>query len=210
LSLDAKILLGVGLVAAALFLAGLGAAPFVVLSSVDVAARNIETRGGQLPFLAAAQTTPLLRSVALALGLAAAGAALGLALRRPVIGLGAVLAAMLAFLPISAEGFSLFARGRSVRPLGQAVAIRAAPADVLAHEGPLENSAAWLMDLDRPVKVVNGLESSLAFGATFPEARRVFLLTGLRPETSVVQRLPAGTVHLIQQGGGRWLYSNRP
>ena len=206
-----------------------GVVPFLenVLPSVDVAARNVEARGGQLPFLTAAQATPLFRSVALALGLGAVGAALGLALRRPVIGLGAILAAMLAFLPISAEGFSLFARSRSARPLGQAVALRAGPTDILTHEGPLENSGAWLLDVDRPVKVVDGLASNLAFGATFPDARdtfwdadrlaaawrgptRVFLLTGLRPEASVVGRLPAGSVHLIQRGGGRWLYSNRP
>jgi hypothetical protein len=83
------------------------------------------------------------------------------------------------------------------------------------------------MDLERPVKVVNGLVSNLAFGATFPEARdtfwdtqqlaaawrgeaRVYLLTGLSPEASLVRQLPPDTVHLIQQGGGRWLYSNRP
>jgi 4-amino-4-deoxy-L-arabinose transferase-like glycosyltransferase len=198
-----------------------------VLTSVDVTTRNMEAKGGQLPFFAAGDALPLFRSAALALGLGAVGAALALALRRPVIGLGAVLAGMLAFLPISAEGFALFARSRSVRPLGQAVALRAGPADILAHEGPLENSGAWLMDLERPVKVVNGLVSNLAFGATFPEARdtfwnteqiaaawrgeaRVYLLTGLSPEASLVRQLPPDTVHLIQQGGGRWLYSNRP
>ena len=39
---------------------------------------------------------------------------------------------------------------------------------------------------------------------------RVYLLTGLSPEASLVRQLPPDTVHLIQQGGGRWLYSNRP
>jgi hypothetical protein len=163
----------------------------------------------------------------MALGLGALGVALGLTLRRPIIGLGALLAAMLAFLPISAEGFALFARSRSVRVVAQGVALRAAPGDLLVHEGPIENSGAWLMEVDRPVKVVGGLLSNLAFGATFPEARdtfwdaaqlesawkgqqRVFLLTGKRPEASVVRALPSGSVHLLQDGGGRRLYSNRP
>ncbi|HEU5191456.1 MAG TPA: hypothetical protein VFX14_17355 [Methylomirabilota bacterium] len=144
-----------------------------------------------------------------------------------MIGLGALLAAMLAFLPISAEGFALFAHSRSVRVVAQEVALRAGPSDVLVHEGPLENSGAWLMELDRPVKVVDGFVSNLAFGATFPEARdtfwsaarlepawkgqqRVFLMTGKRADASVVRQLPSGSVHLLREGGGRWLYSNRP
>src|SRR5256714_563892 len=66
---------------------------------------------------------------------------------------------------------------------------------------------------------------SLAFGATFPEARdrfwdgarlaqewpkpgRRFLVTGVVPERSVVRTLPAGSVRLIAEGGGRWLYGN--
>jgi 4-amino-4-deoxy-L-arabinose transferase-like glycosyltransferase len=222
-------LMVLGTAAFASFLAWQGriALPDGMLASADVAARNVGTTGGDLPFMSPGQVGQLLRSAAMALGLGALGAAVGLALRRPVIGLGALLAAMLAFLPISAEGFSLFARSRSARGLGQALALRATPADILAHEGPLENSGAWLMDLDRPVKVVNGLVSNLAFGATFPEARdtfwdaprleaawmgpgRVFLLSGRRPEASVVRGLPPGSVHLILQGGGRWLYSNRP
>jgi len=93
------------------------------------------------------------------------------------------------------------------------------------HEGPLENSGSVLLAIDRPVTVVNGLQSNLAFGATFPEARdrfwdgarlarewpkpgRRFLVTGLPPERSVVRTLPAGTVHLVVHGGGRWLYVN--
>lgn len=219
------IVLGAAAVGATLVWQGHIALPAAVLASADVSSRNVGA--GDLGYFGPIQAGTLLRSVAMALGLGALGTAAGLALRRPLIGLGALLAAMLAFLPISAEGFSLFARSRSVRALGQAVALRAAPADIIAHEGALENTGAWLMDMDRAVKVVNGLVSNLAFGATFPEARdtfwdaarlerawtgdrRVFLLTGARPETSVVGRLPAGSVHLLQEGGGRRLYSNRP
>jgi len=221
------LVLSVAAVACVLMWQGWITMPEGVLTSADVTARNAGSAIGGMAFLSAAEAGSLFRSAAMALGLGALGAALGLVLRRPVIGLGALLAAMLAFLPISAEGFALFARSRSVRIVAQGVALRAAPGDVLVHEGPLENSGAWLMELDRPVKVVDGLVSNLAFGATFSEARetfwddaqlesawkgapRVFLVTGKRPDASVVRRLPPGSVHLLQEGGGRWLYSNRP
>jgi hypothetical protein len=74
-----------------------------------------------------------------------------------------------------------------------------------------------------PVHVVNGLQSNLAFGATFPEARdvfwsatrlrqawaapgRCFLVSTVEPEDSVARWLEPA--HLLAQGGGRWLYSN--
>jgi len=77
------------------------------------------------------------------------------------------------------------------------------------------------------VQIVNGLQSNLAFGSTFPEARpifwdtpalakawagdgRVFLLSASTPARSAVRELPAERVHLLVEGGGRRLYSNRP
>lgn len=196
--------------------------------TVDLAARNMAARGGQeMPFMPLVQLRPVFGSLALIFGLGGLGAALGLALRRPMVGLGALLAAMIAFLPVTVEGFALFARSRSVRTLTEAIALRANPLDVLAHEGAIENSASWLLSLDRPVAIVNGLQSNLAFGATFPEARevfwdarrlrevwqgerRVFLLSAAGPEQSVMRDLRPAEVHLLAHTGGRWLYSNRP
>jgi hypothetical protein len=140
---------------------------------------------------------------------------------------GALLTAMIAFLPISVEGLTLFAQSRSVRVMADAIQLRIGPADVIAHEGALENSAAALLRLDRRVQIVDGLRSSLAFGSTFPEARpvfwdgealagawasdrRVFLLSASTPARSVVTRLPPERVHLLVHAGGRRLYSNRP
>jgi hypothetical protein len=77
------------------------------------------------------------------------------------------------------------------------------------------------------VQIVNGRQSNLAFGSTFPEARplfwdtgalarawagdrRIFLLSAATPTRSVVRELPAERVHLLVEGGGRRLYSNRP
>ncbi|OGL17739.1 MAG: hypothetical protein A3K12_02690 [Candidatus Rokubacteria bacterium RIFCSPLOWO2_12_FULL_71_19] len=196
--------------------------------TVDVAARNMAARGGEeMPFMPLAQLRPVFGSLALIFGLGGLGALAGLALRRPTVGLGALLAAMIAFLPVTVEGFALFARSRSVRAMTEAIALRAGPSDLLAHEGALENSASWLLTLERPVKIVNGLQSNLAFGATFPEARevfwdasrlaqawrggqRVFLLSAVSPERSAVRQLPPAEVHRLAQAGGRWLYSNRP
>ncbi|HEU5323247.1 MAG TPA: hypothetical protein VFX28_20740, partial [Methylomirabilota bacterium] len=79
--------------------------------------------------------------------------------------------------------------------------------------------------LDRPVRVVDGRVSSLAFGATFPEARDVFwdverlrtawtapgrrfLVTAVAPSHSVVRALPREAVHLVAAANGRWLYAN--
>lgn len=58
--------------------------------------------------------------------------------------------------------------------------LRLRPGDQVVHEGPLENSGSVLLAIDRPVMVVNGRESSLTFGATFPEARDRFW-DGARP-----------------------------
>ena len=108
-----------------------------------------------------------------------------------------------------------------------AIQLRIGPADVLAHEGAIENSASALLRLDRRVQIVNGRRSNLAFGSTFPEARpifwdtaalarawagerRVFLLSPSPPARSVVRDLPAERVHLLVHAGGRRLYSNRP
>ena len=209
--------------------------PAGALPSADVAARNVAARGPDLPFMSGAQLAPLFRSLTAVFGLGALAAAAGLALRRPTLGLGALLAAMLAFLPFAAEGFELFARSRSVRMLGDAVALRAVPGDLFAHEGALENSGSWLLTLDppgrapaaAPVKVVNGLVSNLAFGASFPEARdtfwdadrlaaawrgdrRIFLLSATSAERSVTRTLPPDSLHLLLEAGGRRLYSNRP
>ena len=106
-----------------------------------------------------------------------------------------------------------------------ALVLRLKPGDQVMHEGPLENSGSVLLALDRPVTIVNGLQSNLAFGATFPEARdrfwdgtrlaqewpkpgRRFLITGVGPERGVVRMLPPGSVRLIAKAGGRWLYAN--
>jgi 4-amino-4-deoxy-L-arabinose transferase-like glycosyltransferase len=201
--------------------------PTGAVEAADVAGRNMAAQGRPAATDFVGQLRPLFASISLTFGLVAAALAVATWRRLPRLGVGAMLAGMLAFLPLSVEGLTLFAKSRSVRVMTDAMLLRAAPGDVLAHEGALENSASALLRLDRRVQIVNGLQSNLAFGATFPEARgtfwdgpallrawggerRVFLLTALAPDRSVVRELPPDQVHLLLEGGGRRLYSNRP
>ena len=193
----------------------------------DVSARNMAAQGQAATTDFLAQFRPLFGPIAGIFLVATAALAVAAWRRFPLLGVGALLAAMIAFLPLSVEGFTLFAQSRSVRVMTDAILLRVRPPDVLAHEGAIENSASALLRLDRRVQIVNGRQSNLAFGSTFSEARplfwdtaalahawagegRVFLLSAATPTRSVVRDLPAGRVHLLVEGGGRRLYSNRP
>jgi 4-amino-4-deoxy-L-arabinose transferase-like glycosyltransferase len=197
--------------------------PAGALENVDVAARNLAARGQAAAGSPREAYAPVLVKCAVIFG--AATVAMAFAVRRgwPAVGVGVALAAMIAFLPTAGEGMAQFARGRSARPITEALVRRLAPADRVIHEGALENTGSLLLAARRPVHVVHGLQSNLAFGATFPEARdvfwspsrlrqawsepgRCFLVSTVEPARSVVRTL--GPVHRLRQGGGRWLYSN--
>jgi hypothetical protein len=143
--------------------------------------------------------------------------------RRPAVGVVAAVAVMLAFLPLAGEGMAVFGRTRAGRPVAEALVREVRAGDTVVFEGPLENNGSVLLTLGRRVSVVDGLQSNLAFGATFPEARDVFwdgarlraewtrpgrrfLVSAVEPDRSVVGTLPPGTVRLVVQGGGRYLY----
>jgi 4-amino-4-deoxy-L-arabinose transferase-like glycosyltransferase len=197
------------------------------METLDVTARNLAAQGqeaAQRPFDA---FRPVLALCAVVFGLGAVALGVAAWRRSAELGLIAAMAVMLAFLPAAGRGMVEFARGRSAGPIAAALARRLQPGDVVAHEGALENSASVLLTLRRPVHVVEGLVSNLAFGATFADARdifwtaaelreawsrpgRRFLISVVAPERSVVRSLPPGSVHLLAEGGGRWLYSNRP
>ena len=131
---------------------------------------------------------------------------------------------MLAVLPCVAIGLQAVSASRAVKGMAAELARRAARGDVVAHEGPIENSGAleWYSGL-RPV-IVDGRRSVLGFGATQPASRdafwdaprlreawegprRVWLVTGRAEPRSVVATLP--NARLVTATGGRRLYVNR-
>lgn len=221
-----------------LVLAGLAALCFVAwrgevtlpsstLSFADLYSRNLSARGQTAPFIPYSQLRSLSATLTLIFGLGSLGLVVAVWRGLPRFGLGVLLGVMVAFLPVAGQGFAAFAQARSVKPIADLLTMAARPGDVLVHEGALENSGSLLLALNRSVKIVDGRQSSLAFGATFPEAHerfwgvenlreawgergRVFLVSVVRPERSVVRDLPGSRVHLLLQYGGRWLYSNRP
>ena len=194
-----------------------------VLDATDVATRKAATAGGMV--IDGAMFVPLLGVCA---GVFLAGAllltALALAHSRAALPAYAVVLTLLLVLPAVATGLAASAAARAVKTIAREVAARMEGDDVLVHEGPLENSGAleWYSGV-RPV-IVDGRRSVLAFGASRPDAadsfwdadrlgavwrseRRVWLITGRRPDASLVASLPSP--RLIAAGGGRRLYVNR-
>ncbi len=196
------------------------------LTAVDVTARNLEARGqtAATPLAAFAGIMPG------AIGVFLVGTmALGFAFRRRAAGAGVavVLATVFAFLPLAGNGMAEFAKLRSARPIAEALAMRVTPGDLVMHEGALEHSGSLLLQLAVPIAVVDGLQSNLAFGATFPEAHDVFwdaprareawakpgrhfLISVVAADRSMVRALPPERVHLLIDRGGRRLFSNEP
>src|SRR5207247_1274675 len=194
--------------------------PAGAMGNVDLATRNLAARGQVSSPAPLEPYLPVLHTCTVICGAGALVLAWAAWRRRPALGAWAAVAVTLAFLPAAGDGMAVFARSRSVRPVTEALVLRLKPGDQVMHEGPLENSGSVLLALDRPVTIVNGLQSNLAFGATFPEARdrfwdgtrlaqewpkpgRRFLITGVGPERGVVRMLPPGSVRLIAKAGGR-------
>jgi hypothetical protein len=151
--------------------------------------------------------------------------ALGIAVlrRSRAVAVWSTVATLALLLPSAAEGLRLVSAHRAVKGMGEEIRRRAAPADVVAHEGPIENAGALEWYAGRRPVIVDGRRSVLGFGATRPEGRdafwdgarlraawtgprRVWLVTGRPTERSVVSRLPEA--RLVTSGGGRRLYVN--
>src|SRR5205823_2237093 len=152
-----------------------------VLATLDGSARRLAATGRSAPGSPLDAWRPLLARGAVIFGIGTVAMAVALWRRAVALGVGVALATTIAFLPtVAAEGMAQFARARSVQPLAATLAQRLRPGDVVLHEGAIEHSASALLVLPVRVGIVNGFQSSLAFGATFPEAREVFW-DGARP-----------------------------
>jgi hypothetical protein len=143
--------------------------------------------------------------------------------RRLAGGVSAVptVVTMLALMPLVAAALSLVATHRAVRTLGLEIARHAGERDIVAHEGPLENSGALEWYSSRRPVIIDGRRSVLGFAASgagdsdafwdaeMARARwgttsRVWAVTTRDPAHSLVARLPGAQV--VAAAGGRWLY----
>jgi 4-amino-4-deoxy-L-arabinose transferase-like glycosyltransferase len=199
--------------------------PRGALGAVDVTVRNLAARGQAAAAAPLAVFLGIIRASTLVFFLGTAALAVAAWRRAPTAGVAVALATVLAFLPLAGNGMAEFARVRSARPIAEALAMRLSPGDLVMHEGALENSGSVLLGLPVPISVVDGLQSNLAYGATFPDARDVFLdgprarqawatpgrhflISVVAADRSVVRALPPEQVHLLAERGGRRLYSN--
>jgi hypothetical protein len=186
---------------------------------------NLAAHGQAVPSASLDAYRPTLLTGGIIFTAAAVGMAWAAARQAPAFGAAIAIATMVAFLPVAANGVTQFARARATRPIAEALAVQWRPGAIVVHEGPLENSGALLLSVREPVRVVNGLQSNLGFGATFPEASPlfwdspqlqeawrgtapVFLVSVVSPDRSVVRSLVPATVHLVRAAGGRRLYAN--
>ena len=195
-----------------------------VLDATDVTTRKSGLAGGAVPIPPWSAFRPFVGAAALALAGGALGLAVAAAARARTLAVYATIVALALLLPSAAGALSLVSAHRAVKGIAEQVRQRAAPEDVVAHEGPIENAGAFEWYSGRRPVMVDGRRSVLGFGATRPQARdsfwddadlsrvwsgpaRVWLVTGRPPERSVVARL--GGVQLVAVGGGRRLYANR-
>ena len=195
-----------------------------VLDATDVATRKGVVAG------AAAGLDPALFVPVLGIGTVAFGvgalvlAALAVRPRARFSAAAATAATLLAVLPCVALGLQVVAGARTVKPIALELARQASAADVIVHEGPIENSGALEWYSGRRPIILDGRRSVLGFGASRPEGsdafwdrerlatawsdgRRVWLVTGRAEDHSVVTALPGR--RLIASAGGRRLYVNR-
>jgi hypothetical protein len=200
-----------------------------MVGTADAAALKSAASGLPAPVPSFDEFRPIFRINAIVFGAAALATlgALGLGAGRPerrrALAIGVVTVTMLASLPSVAMGLGLFARYRAVADLARSVAQLAAPEDVVAHEGPIENSGALEWYAGRRPVIVDGRRSVLGFGAERPEAhdlfwdaarlqqtwtsgRRVWVVSVRSPARSVVAALPGA--RLLEVRGGRSLWVN--
>lgn len=194
-----------------------------IMETADVASRKTAVAGAPNPLPAWPGFAELLGQSALVFALGTLVAVVVAARLPRLSGIGALpaIVTMLALMPSVAGGLALVSGHRAVRDLGTELRQRAAATDIVAHEGPLENSGALEWYSGRRPVIIDGRRSVLGFGSTLPdvsgrfwdaatlrarwgEAPCIWVVTTRPPQHSVVAGLP-GT-RLVAQDGERWLY----
>ena len=222
------VLFAVAAVGCAVTWMGDGSVLTSVMDVTDVATMKSAAAGLPLPVPPWGEFRPVFWVAALTFALCALALAAVLALARSAgsrrsFGVLAVAVTMVATMPGVARSLGVVAKNRAVRDLAQRVARLAGPEDVLAHEGPIENSGALEWYSGRRPVIIDGRRSVLAFGAERPESRdlfwdadrlraawtsgrRVWVVSVRSPAHSVVAALPGA--RLLGAGGGRTLWVN--
>ena len=199
-----------------------------VMDVTDVATMKSAAAGLPLPVPPWGEFRPVFWVAALTFALCTLALAAVLALARSAgarrsFSVLAVAVTMVATMPGVARSLGVVAKNRAVRDLAQRVARLAGPEDVLAHEGPIENSGALEWYSGRRPVIIDGRRSVLAFGAERPESRnlfwdadrlraawtsgrRVWVVSVRSPAHSVVASLPGA--RLLGAAGGRTLWVN--
>jgi 4-amino-4-deoxy-L-arabinose transferase-like glycosyltransferase len=195
-----------------------------VLGATDVATRKMSAAGAPPPLPPWSAFRPLVGAAAITLAVGAIALAISAALRARTAATFATVATLMLLLPSATSALSLVAAHRAVKPIAEIIARQASPADIVVHEGPIENSGALEWYSGRRPVIVDGRRSVLGFGATRPEgaatfwdagrlelawrgSRRVWVVSGRPPEQSLVAQLPGA--RLVDATGGRSLYVNR-
>jgi 4-amino-4-deoxy-L-arabinose transferase-like glycosyltransferase len=199
-----------------------------VMDVTDVATMKSAAAGLPPPVPPWAEFRPVFGGAAITFALCALATAAVIALTRSPelrrsLGVLVVGVTMVATMPGVARSLGVVATNRAVRDLARSLARLAGPEDVVAHEGPIENSGALEWYSGRRPVIVDGQRSVLAFGAERPESRemfwdadrlreawtsgrRVWVVSVRSPGRSVVAGFPGA--RLLGVGGGRTLWVN--
>ncbi len=211
-------------------LLGLGSLPLdnlIELSfSTDVYARMLSAQGQASSPPLLDQLIPLFRGSGLTLFVGGMVSLVFFLRRAPWLAFGCFALMALVVLLFVGKTHTLVSEHRSVKPIALHLLQEAGPDDLLIHEGPLENSAGLTFYTGRQVRIVNGRRGDLDFGSRFPEADglfleegellrhwqgsgRVFFVTALPLDQSILRRVAPQARHLLGHEGRRWLFSNR-
>jgi hypothetical protein len=114
----------------------------------------------------------------------------------------------------------------SSKRLADVIARQAGPEDKIAIYGDQSNGSSLLVYLKRPIFLVNGGNTSMWFGSTFPDAPKLFwkdadLLRAWQAPTRIflfvpsferaqVETLLQSPRYVIAESSGKTIYSNRP
>jgi len=200
-------------------------AVFTWLAEVNVYYRILKEQGAPFPFISMTPFVPLVRGLGMALVVGLPLSLLLFVLGRPRLSFIAVLGVAAAIAALVFKLILIIEPHHSAKSAALALNAQARPEELIVHEGSLEYSGSLPFYTGRQIRVLNGKRGDLDFGSRHPEGqglflddnefsrlwegeRRVFLVTPLPKNKSIVDRLWEDNIHFLGQYGSRVLYSN--